>query len=395
VIRDGAYDSEELKMRIMVYYPDMSETTGGSRLAIEVAEALNRYGHKTYMLTENYHSGVPIKFRKSDINILCIKRFGSKGANSLQSEIISSISLPHYCYLIKKIVEKYSIEAIIYVGAYNLIPFLEKFCPRIKHIPYVFFPSSLRYEYTFDEIFENWSWRRHIKLKMVDEKSFKDADLILCISEFVKSIVKEFFDVEAKVLYEPVDIDFFYPDWSKKSYNVVLTVSRFMPRKRVDAIIEQFKRLKGNYRLIIAGGPIRGFEEVFFKIKKRASDDKRIIFSINPTDIELRDLYQKAGLFWYMGEEHHIWTPLEAMACGTPAIILKQRGLNHGIIDGINGKIASTEDQFPKLTRTLMEDKERLLLMGKKAREHIVDNFSVISFRRKLAFYISQLDNKN
>jgi trehalose synthase len=72
-------------------------------------------------------------------------------------------------------------------------------------------------------------------------------------------------------------------------------------------------------------------------------------------------------------------TVAEAMWKGVPVVGRKVGGIPLQIIDGENGYLIDTVDQAAEKTLHLLKNRQLSLQMGAKAREHVRENFLIIS----------------
>lgn len=72
-------------------------------------------------------------------------------------------------------------------------------------------------------------------------------------------------------------------------------------------------------------------------------------------------------------------TPLEAMACGAPAITTRVGAFEELVQDGQTGVLVDIEDvaAMTQATQTLLDEPETLTTWGKAARQHVLDNFQL------------------
>lgn len=95
----------------------------------------------------------------------------------------------------------------------------------------------------------------------------------------------------------------------------ILFVGRFDPRKGCHYLIEAFKGLKSDLKLVIVGGPL---ESVYGKFLKRlAGDDPRTIFTGPMYDVTLNELFSNALIYAHPSEsEGQSISLLEGLAYG-------------------------------------------------------------------------------
>ncbi len=159
-----------------------------------------------------------------------------------------------------------------------------------------------------------------------DIKTLDRVDFFIANSVFVKRRIKRIYSIEAPVIYPPVDVDEFMPFEDKDDYYI--TVSRLVPYKRVDLIVEAFNRLKRKL-LIVGDGP---------EIKNLKSMAKGNIefLGFQKRDIVVK-LLQRAKAFVFAAVEDFGIAPVEAIACGTPVVAYARGGVTETVKNGVNG----------------------------------------------------------
>ena len=148
-------------------------------------------------------------------------------------------------------------------------------------------------------------------MRKADLKSAESVDEFVANSKFVASRIKRIYGREAKVVYPPVDLDFFsVPHLSRKS-GFYLFVGSSVKYKRFD--LAQAACRKMGRRLIAVGG-------------------------INVlSDLDLRTLYACADALLFPGLEDFGITPVEAQAAGTPVIAFGAGGALETVVPGKTG----------------------------------------------------------
>ncbi len=166
----------------------------------------------------------------------------------------------------------------------------------------------------------------HPKIKKWEFEKSKQVDQFLAISKFVSKRIKKYLKRDSKIVYPPVDTDFFNPVKSKKTDDYLL-VSRFVPYKRINTAIDAFAKNKKNITIVGSGKIDYPDVEKYSNIK----------FSSNLSDIDLRQLYRTSKALIFTSVEDFGLVPVEAMACGTPVIALGEGGALETIKNGESG----------------------------------------------------------
>lgn len=152
------------------------------------------------------------------------------------------------------------------------------------------------------------------------------ADVILSNSKFTQGILRSVFGVDSYVCYPPVDIKKFRPA-RRPRRDFFFSVQRVEWQKRIDLQIKAFKGLKE--KLIIAGSRGGDKDEYILRLCEdlpnveyvgRISDDELVWYMQNAKAVLQTGYYEDFGL-----------VPVEALACGTPAIVVDEGGFKETI----------------------------------------------------------------
>lgn len=130
---------------------------------------------------------------------------------------------------------------------------------------------------------EKWGLPGKAWLRMCEFCASKFPDKVISVSEKIKRHFKEQFNKD--IVFIPNGVDIFKPKpisklkrFGLKKDNYILFLSRIVPEKGIHTLIEAFKKLNTNHKLVIAGDATHT-EEYLKKVKKLAGNDKRIIFT--------------------------------------------------------------------------------------------------------------------
>ena len=195
--------------------------------------------------------------------------------------------------------------------------------PGAKHLCYCFTP--MRYAWLF---FEDYFGGRDplsrfaIKgilrsLRRWDVEANTQVDSFVAISKHVQKRILDFYDREAKVIYPPVDTEFYTPDATETRGDAYLIVSALVPYKRADLAVRALKRM-GRKLVVIGDGPERA------ALQKMAGP--HTLFLGRQPDEILRDHYRRTRALIFPGEEDFGIVPVEAQSCGAPVIAFARGG---------------------------------------------------------------------
>lgn len=171
--------------------------------------------------------------------------------------------------------------------------------------------------------------------------------------------------------------------------DLLLYVGRLGEEKNIGFLLRAFGKLlslKSDVRFIIVGdGPMR--RELEEQAKRRLGH--KVIFTGFIDENLLLDLYRKANIFVFASKtETQGIVILESFASGTPAVCLGEMGVLDLVEDGENGLLVSEdEDEFAKACYKLLVNRDKLKLMGEKAKEKAYSMSSLHSSEKLLQIY--------
>lgn len=163
-------------------------------------------------------------------------------------------------------------------------------------------------------------------IRMWDAISAMRVNEFVANSHYIAQRIKKCYNRTATVIYPPVDVDKFYV--SDKKDNYFITVSRLVPYKRIDLVVEAFNELKLPL-LIIGEGPAKKY------LKSIAN--KNITFLGYQTFDKMREYLAKARGFVFSAEEDFGIVNVEAQSAGIPVIAYGKGGALETVVDNKTG----------------------------------------------------------
>ncbi|MFZ6053170.1 glycosyltransferase [Halocola ammonii] len=168
------------------------------------------------------------------------------------------------------------------------------------------------------------------KLRNWDLDSASRVTSFAANSEYVSDRIRKNYQREAKVVYPPIDTEFFTPNGTAvEERSQYLVVSRMVPYKRIDIVIRAFEKLPHLKLKIIGDGPD------FHSLKSIASPNVEFMGYIDDESLK-REMRVSKALIMAANEDFGI-TSLEAQACGIPVIALKKGGYLETVVEGETG----------------------------------------------------------
>ena len=193
------------------------------------------------------------------------------------------------------------------------------------HVSYVHTPMryawDLRDEYLraagLDRGARGWAARFTLeRLRRWDRRSASGVDVFLANSAHVAGRIRDAYGREAEVLYPPVEVAGFPLRTDKEDF--YLTVSRLEAYKRVDVLVEAFRRTPDRRLVVVGGGSELG--------RLRSTAPPNVAFTGRLPTPQVVDHMQRARAFLFAGVEDFGIVMAEAQACGTPLVAFGRGG---------------------------------------------------------------------
>jgi len=257
--------------------------------------------------------------------------------------------------------------------------------PDARHLCYCHTPMRYAWD-RFDEYFspQRVGWAKHLlirptmaALRRWDRRTAPRVDAFVANSGYVADRIKTYYSRSATVISPPVDTERFVPGATAPG-DYYLMVSALSPYKRVEVAIEAFNRM-GRPLKIAGWGPERQ------RLERLAGPTVQLLGRVE--DDELLRLYQNCRGFLLPGVEDAGIAPVEAMACGRPALVLAAGGAPEAVIEGRTG--VYVRDTGADGIVEAVDTAESLTFNTVTIRTH-AERYSVAAFDRKIADFIER-----
>lgn len=214
----------------------------------------------------------------------------------------------------------------------------------------------------------------------------KTANELIVPTKKTYDLFKQKYEVDKNIYIIPTGIEierFYVENVDKKkvnsikeklkikdgSFNIVF-VGRLAKEKNVDLLLsaqkEIIKKNKNINLIIIGDGPDM---EEYKETSKRLGIDKNTFFTGKVPWEEVPLYYRIADVFATASTtETQGLTVIEAMAASVAPICIDDESFRNTVIDGLNGRIFKTEDEYIKIVLELSKDKKTLTQLQKQAR---------------------------
>jgi glycosyltransferase involved in cell wall biosynthesis len=178
-------------------------------------------------------------------------------------------------------------------------------------------------------------------IRLWDHSTANRVDVFLANSEYVAQRIWRTYRRRARVLYPPVEVSRF--DHTRPREAFYLAMSRFVPYKKLDLIVETCTRL-GLPLKVIGSGPD------FEKVKALAGPTVELLG--RQDDKVVADLMARCKAFVFAADEDFGIVPVEAQAAGAPVIAYGKGGSLETVIPDVTG-ILFGQQSTESLTRAI------------------------------------------
>lgn len=257
--------------------------------------------------------------------------------------------------------------------------------PNQLHICYCYTPMryvwDLYHQYMKEDI-KNPIYRLLLppilhRIRMWDQATAQRVDYFIADSHNVAQRIKKYYGRDSTVIYPPVNLSRFYLSYQSEDFYLI--VSRLIPYKRIDLVIEVFNRLK--LPLVIIGD---GYDRK--RLEAMAGPTVNML-GFQPDEV-IAEYYAKCKAFILPGEEDFGITPLEAQASGKPVIAYGKGGAVETVVEGVTGVFF--REPTPDSLIEAIERLNRLEINPENCRRQAL-KFTEEAFKSNILNYIESL----
>lgn len=364
--------------------PPLGKTDTGGQIiyVLQLAKALARKGIKVDIITRQFDNQ---KEEEQIAENLKIIRIPCNGKNFVKKEKLYEV-MPEMVHNIMAHIQKTRKEYDIIHSHYWDGGYAGNLLSKMIDVPHVHTPHSLgklkKVEMmAVEELpLKNLKpmYRYHVRIA-IEQQIINKADAIVVICETSRIQILQHYIVDFEklnVIYPGIESDIFNPiknSFDKKinlEENAILTVSRLVPAKGIDRVIDALSLLKNKikFHLYIVGDineedksqeEIEAGKQVKILIEKYKLEKYITFVGRIPHNQELAAYYRASSVFILAARyEPFGLTTLEAMASGTPPIVSNVAGSKEIIIDGLNGFIVDSHNrkELANYIKKLLED---------------------------------------
>lgn len=212
-------------------------------------------------------------------------------------------------------------------GKYDVVHFHAEGPCAMLWLPKLFGKRCIATIHGLDHKRAKWGKPASAYIMLGEKVAAKYADSIIVLSRAVQEYFRNIYGRETVFIPNGVNKpQIVSPDLITREYNLqkegyILYLGRLVPEKGIKYLIEAFKQVHTNKRLVIAGGA-SDTDEYAKELVELAQEDKRIIFTGFVQGRKLEELYSNAYLYVLPSDlEGMPLSLLEAMSYGNCCIV--------------------------------------------------------------------------
>lgn len=391
---------KEKKLKIAVFHLGFFFSGGGEKLVLEETAELTKRGHEVSLFAPvvDKKNCFPDLIKKVKVHSLFFPF-------SFNFPLRDFIAIVGAVFLTPLTFFRYA-KFDVFFGANQPGPLICFFLAKILHKPYVIYlaqPTRLLYPRQIDleEGFGKGSFNilyllTHLFRPLVvflDRISIRKANTILVNGTYMAGILEKVYKV--KVIVCPAGchprkkLPNYQTRWQRQlklNSKIIpkpffLVTNRHFPQKRLDyaiRVLADTLRESVNVSLVITGAPTAYTQELKSLVQKLGLE-KKVIFTGLVSEKDLAKLYSQSAVYLYTSpEEDFGMGVIEAMGAGIPVVAWNSAGPATTIVNGETGFLIEpySQEEFTKKTLLLISHKDKNIIMGKNAKEHVRNNYS-------------------
>jgi glycosyltransferase involved in cell wall biosynthesis len=368
-------------MRILVIHPRMSVLGGGERVAVHSIIAALKAGHEVYLASERFDIPAFEDFFACEGLFKQVRMVSYPAFRPLAEKAVLYQRLLYHQWRLQKVLPRSgSFDLVLSTQDVAFLP-----PPKARTIQYCYFPE---YFVHLESSPSSPFWKVYYwPATQFYHNRVGRVDCLLSTSNYTKDFVARKWGRESTTLYPPCPIDL-YKNLHGSREDLVLTIGRVVPEKRMDVFLEMARRLP-NVRFAIIASVAQDRESYFRHLKSTAPEN--VSFAMSPLR-KVRDLLARAKVYVHCARgEHFGITIVESMAAGCVPIVYDGGGPREIVTEEIGYRWKSVDDAVGQISRVIHDDHLRSTLSS-RARSR-AERFRPEVFESDLARVISYYAN--
>lgn len=203
----------------------------------------------------------------------------------------------------------------------------------------------------------------------LERYSLKNADKVICVSDYVKTYAHKYGANDVSVVYNRVNLEQFYPRQGKnpasKKRKLLLSVGRLDKQKYQECLLRAIVNL--DVRLIMIG--TGRLSKYLCKLVKKLKLEEKVIFIKSVPHSQIQNYYLSADIFVLSTNYEGFCIPIiEAMAASLPIIATDIPPISE-ILATTGILVKNKPEEFKRVTKMVIDNDELAVTLGTRALE--------------------------
>jgi alpha-1,2-mannosyltransferase len=337
-------------MRILVIHPRMSVFGGGERVVVHsIITALNN-GHEVLLVSEKFDIPAFEDFFACEGLFKQVHMISYPGFRPVaEKAVLYQRLLYHQCRVRSVLPRAGEFDLILSTQDVAYLP-----PAKVPIIQYCYFPE---YFVHLESSPSSPFWKMYYRPATLFYRGrVSRVDCLISTSNFTRGFVREKWKRESTTLYPPCPIDL-YKNLESPKEDLVVTIGRVVPEKRMDLFLEMARRVP-NVRFAVIGSVAPNQEPYFRHLREIAP--KNASFVLSPLR-KVRDVLARSKAYVHCARNEHFGiTIVEAMAAGCVPIVHDSGGPREIVTDDVGFKWTMVEDAARLISEVVAHDVLRM-----------------------------------
>jgi alpha-1,2-mannosyltransferase len=337
-------------MRILHVHPRMSVMGGGERVAIHSIKEALREGHEVYLACERFDVDVfedffGVQGLFKNVRLLTYPPF-----HPLARRGVLYQRLIYHQFQMRRVVSKSERFDLVL----NTAEVANQPAARIPAVEYCYFPDYFSHleSNSLPKLWGSYYW----PARVFYHSRVRRIDRLLAVSDFTREFVKKRWGRESTTLYPPCPVELYDDLVNRPKENLVITVGRIGPEKRMDLFLDIASRMPDvNFAIIGSVSP----EKKSYSETIRQAAPSNVSFVLSPLR-KVKDLLGKAKVYVHCAlNEHFGITIVEAMAAGCVPVVHNSGGAREIVTSDVGHKWETVDEASTQIRNLIESDAMR------------------------------------
>jgi glycosyltransferase involved in cell wall biosynthesis len=325
----------------------MNVMGGGERVAIHSIKEALREGHEVYLACERFDVdafedffGVQGLFK--NVRLLTYPPFRPLTRRAMLYQRL----IYHQLQLRRNVSKRQRFDLIL-----NTAEVANQPAARLPAVEYCYFPDYFSHleSNALPKLWGLYYW----PARVFYHSRVSQIDRLLAVSDFTREFVRERWGRDSATLYPPCPVDLYSDLVNRPKENLVVTVGRIGPEKRMELFLDIARRLpQVNFAIIGSVSPeMKPYSDVLRKVAP-----SNVSFVLAPLR-KVKDILGKAKVYVHCAlKEHFGITIVEAMAAGCVPVVHNSGGAREIVTNDVGYKWEAVADASRQVENLIEND---------------------------------------